>query len=182
MDFGFVGAKPVKFSVKVALFDVKLKLDRTYLYDTFEGMSEPTEVDRDKHGANAAVLLNNAQKNDEESSVWAYASEKAVRRNFEAAECDSKNAHFVKGKVEETIPGVLPEQIAILRLDTDWYESTLHELRYLYPRLSRGGVLLIDDYGYWEGCRKAVDEYFSSEADRPYMNYLSNGSVAAVKI
>ena len=68
--------------------------------------------------------------------------------------------HFVEGKVEDTIPAHAPERIALLRLDTDWYESTRHELEHLYPRLSRGGVLIIDDYGHWQGARQAVDEYF----------------------
>jgi len=67
--------------------------------------------------------------------------------------------HFIKGRVEETIPNAAPEQIALLRLDTDWYESTRHELIHLFPRLTHGGVLIIDDYGYWQGARKAVDEY-----------------------
>jgi hypothetical protein len=68
---------------------------------------------------------------------------------------------FIKGKVEETIPEQAPAQIALLRLDTDWYESTYHELVHLYPRLSPGGILIIDDYGHWAGARKAVDEYFA---------------------
>ncbi len=62
--------------------------------------------------------------------------------------------------VEETIPEILPEKVALLRLDTDWYESTLHELKHLYPRLSLNGVLIIDDYGHWAGSKKATDEYF----------------------
>ena len=60
------------------------------------------------------------------------------------------------------IPSNLPESISVLRLDTDWYESTRKELQILYPRLGVGGVLIIDDYGYWDGCRKAVHEYFAS--------------------
>lgn len=76
--------------------------------------------------------------------------------------------HFIKGKVEDTLRDErnLPEKIAVLRLDTDWYESTKVELEVLYPRLRPGGVLIIDDYGYWQGARKAVDEYF---ADRPVL-------------
>jgi hypothetical protein len=62
-----------------------------------------------------------------------------------------ERVHYVKGKVEHTIPGTAPERIALLRLDADRYESTKHELRHLYPRLSRGGVLTIDDYGAWLG-------------------------------
>ena len=68
--------------------------------------------------------------------------------------------HFVQGMVEETIPAGAPEKIALLRLDTDWYESTHHEMVHLFPRISDGGVLIIDDYGHWAGARRAVDEYF----------------------
>ena len=76
----------------------------------------------------------------------------------------AERVHFVKGKVEDTIPGA-PERIAILRLDTDWYESTRHELEHLYPG-SPGGVLLLDDYGYWEGAREAVDEFLDQTGER----------------
>jgi hypothetical protein len=72
---------------------------------------------------------------------------------------DREKISFVKGKVEETIPDNAPQSISLLRLDTDWYESTRHELIHLYPRLSHGGVIIIDDYGHWLGARKAVDEY-----------------------
>ena len=70
---------------------------------------------------------------------------------------------YVVGPVEETIPSNAPEQIALLRLDTDWYESTRHEMQHLYPRLSDGGVLIIDDYGHWQGARRAIDEYFAGQ-------------------
>jgi O-methyltransferase len=72
----------------------------------------------------------------------------------------------VKGKVEDTIPANIPERIALLRLDTDFYRSTRHELEHLYPRLERGGVLIIDDYGAYVGARQATDEYFAS---RPFL-------------
>jgi hypothetical protein len=61
--------------------------------------------------------------------------------------------------VEDTIPREAPAEIAILRLDTDWYESTKLELIHLYPKLSIGGILIVDDYGHWEGARRAADEY-----------------------
>ncbi len=60
----------------------------------------------------------------------------------------------------DTIPKNVPEKISILRLDTDWYESTKHELNNLFPRLVSGGILIIDDYGHFQGSKKAVDEYF----------------------
>jgi O-methyltransferase len=67
--------------------------------------------------------------------------------------------HFIQGDVMETLPKDAPSEIAVLRLDTDWYESTRHELIHLYPRLVVGGVLIIDDYGHLLGARKATDEY-----------------------
>jgi hypothetical protein len=80
--------------------------------------------------------------------------------------------HLVKGKVEDTIPATIPNEIALLRLDTDWYESTLHELVHLYPRLKPGGVLIIDDYGHWRGARQAVDEYFEKHGIRGLLNRI----------
>ena len=76
-----------------------------------------------------------------------------------------KNLNFIEGKVEDTLklPKNLPDKISILRLDTDWYESTKAELEILYPKLSKNGILLIDDYGHWKGARKAVDEFFNDK-------------------
>lgn len=66
---------------------------------------------------------------------------------------------FVPGRVEVTIPKHVPEQIALLQLGTDGYESTYHELEHLYPRLANGGILIVDNYGHWQGAKIAVDEY-----------------------
>ena len=84
-----------------------------------------------------------------------------LRRGYPA-----ERLHFVRGPVEETMPAGAPDSLALLRLDTDWYESTRHELEHLYPRLADGGVLIIDDYGHWEGSRRAVDEYFERRPRR----------------
>ena len=88
------------------------------------------------------------------------------------SENKSKNVKLIQGDVAETLleSKNLPEKIAILRLDTDWYESTRIELERLYPLLEPGGVLIIDDYGHFDGARKAVDEYF--KAERPWMHYV----------
>jgi hypothetical protein len=86
--------------------------------------------------------------------------------------------HYVQGRVEETIPGQAPEQISILRLDTDWYESTKHELEHLYPRLSSGGVVMFDDYGYWEGAREAVDEWLDATGERLLLMRMGTGRLA----
>lgn len=134
-----------------------------YLFDTFAGMSEPTEADIDVAGSSALSRFQNYLKPTH--SEWAYASLEEVRANFEKLGLLDDKVVFVKGKVEETLrrPENLPERIALLRLDTDWYESTLAELEILYPRLVPGGVLIIDDYGHWQGARKAFDEYFKGE-------------------
>jgi O-methyltransferase len=131
-----------------------------WLYDTFEGMPEPTESDiAAPTGASARRDWESAQRGDH--NAWCYASVDEVRANMGETRYPQERLHFIKGKVEDTIPGDIPEEIAILRLDTDWYESTRHELEYLFPRLVPGGVLILDDYGYWAGARKAVDEYFA---------------------
>jgi hypothetical protein len=90
--------------------------------------------------------------------------------------------HYVQGKVEDTIPGAAPGQIALLRLDTDWYESTHHELIHLYPRLSAGGVLIVDDYGHWQGSRRAVDEWIAQTGARILLNRIDYTGRVAVKV
>jgi hypothetical protein len=138
-----------------------------YLFDTFEGMSHPTEHDvRAETGERAAELLAHSNKGDQ---IWACSSLREVQENLARTEFPANRVHFVRGRVEDTIPHQAPEQISILRLDTDWYESTRHELIHLFPRLSAHGVLIIDDYGSWAGARKAVDEYFATSEFRPLL-------------
>ncbi|MCA9271077.1 MAG: class I SAM-dependent methyltransferase, partial [Planctomycetales bacterium] len=134
-----------------------------YLYDTFEGMNVPTEHDVTCFGAPAAEKFA-AKQTSEDRADWCRAEIEGVREAIQSTGYPSHLVHFVKGKVEDTIPGTLPGKIAVLRLDTDWYESTRHELIHLYPHLINGGVLLIDDYGHWQGARKAVDEYLAAHA------------------
>lgn len=130
-----------------------------YLFDTYDGMPVPSKDDIDFHGKDATSEFL-AKKRSDRSSDWCYASLGEVQQNLGTVGYPKSKVHYVVGKVEDTIPEQAPEQIAILRLDTDWYESTRHELHHLYPRLAVGGVLIIDDYGHWQGARKAVDEYF----------------------
>jgi len=72
----------------------------------------------------------------------------------------AERIHLVKGLIEHTIPEHAPGSIGLLRLDTDWYKSTMHELVQLYPRLTLNGVVIVDDYGHFKGAREATDEYF----------------------
>jgi hypothetical protein len=123
-----------------------------YLFDTFSGMTPPGDVDVDYQGQQAQVILD---------AVRCEASQQEVEKAVFSTGYDREKIHFVPGRVEETIPAHAPESIALLRLDTDWYESTQHELVHLFPRLARGGVIIIDDYGHWRGARQAVDEYIA---------------------
>ncbi len=89
--------------------------------------------------------------------------------------------HFVKGPVENTIPEHAPKGIALLRLDTDFYSSSKHELVHLFPRLASGGVLLLDDYGHWEGQRIAMDEYLAETGIPILLNRLDYTARIGVK-
>jgi O-methyltransferase len=128
-----------------------------HLYDTFEGMPEPTAED----GPTARHQW--ARHEQEDHNAWCYSSLDEVRENMLSTGLARDRLKLIKGKVEETIPGEMPAEIALLRLDTDWYTSTKHELVHLYPVLSRGGVVIIDDYGFWRGARSAVDEYLGEQ-------------------
>ena len=129
-----------------------------YLYDTFAGMTKPTE--KDVCISDASPALNTWKKMQKKNyNTWAYSPLDEVKTNMFMTGYPEDNIILVKGKVEDTIPGTVPERIALLRLDTDWYESTYHELQYLFPLLSHGGVLIIDDSGHFSGAKEAVDTY-----------------------
>ncbi|WP_189111231.1 TylF/MycF/NovP-related O-methyltransferase [Streptomyces camponoticapitis] len=146
-----------------------------HLFDTFEGMPPPTAEDLRRDGKSAEELLA-AQGKDR--PIWAIASLEDVQAGFERVPYPGERVHYVQGLVEDTVPQQAPEQISILRLDTDWYASTKHELEFLYPRLVSGGVLLIDDYGYWQGSRQAVDEFLEKTGERLLMLRMDEGRIA----
>jgi O-methyltransferase len=129
-----------------------------FLYDTYAGLPPPGDNDIGFDGRDPGAIWRTHQV-DESGSDWCRASLEDVREGINSVGYPATRIHFVKGRVEETIPRTIPEKIAFLRLDTDWYESTRHEMEFLFPRLSKGGVLIVDDYGTWTGARKAVDEY-----------------------
>lgn len=141
-----------------------------YLFDTYEGMSEPTEKDVMFDGQKASTLLNTSERKEGVINYWCIAGIEDVTRNVTSTGYPKEKLHFVKGKVEDTIPKNAPDQIALLRLDTDWYESTAHELEHLYPRVAPNGVVIIDDYGHWQGAREAVDEYLAKQKFRPLLH------------
>ena len=164
----------------MAVATTLLELGRTdvdlYLFDTFDGMTPPTSQDVDWTGQPAAAQLEREPKS-EASVLWAQASVARVQDALAAIAYPPSKIHFVKGKVGDTIPSQAPEQIALLRLDTDWYESTRHELIHLYPLLSSGGVLILDDYGWWRGAGQATDEYFHEHGSAPLLVRIDDGGV-----
>ncbi len=127
---------------------------RIWLYDTFTGMVAPGDEDR--------IASSGEALRGRHPAGWWSSSLNEVKQTLNLRNPGSSNYKFVKGPVEETLNLEIPEQLAVLRLDTDWYESTMKELEVLYPRLVPGGILIIDDYGHFTGARKAVDEYFRS--------------------
>jgi hypothetical protein len=129
-------------------------------------MTPPTEKDVMHDGTKAVQVLNHSK------DYRCIAGLEDVKRNVYSTGYPKEKIHFVKGRVEDTVPQFAPQKISLLRLDTDWYESTKHELLFLYPRLISTGILIIDDYGHWQGSRAAVDEYFSQQAFRPFLSKM----------
>lgn len=137
-----------------------------YLYDTFEGMTAPGEADVSDLDRPALETWRAAGGNPRRAWPELFDpcvfNEDVVRSLLMGTGYPADLLHFVRGPVERTLPEHAPERLALMRLDTDWYESTRHELEHLFPRLTTGGVLMIDDYGHWQGARRAVDEYFAN--------------------
>jgi O-methyltransferase len=153
-----------------------------YLFDTFAGMPPPTK--EDTWSAYDGYSLEGRWKRGrrgDDSNAWHYVSVEEVRRSLLSTGYPDERIHLVQGLVEDTIPEQAPQHLALLRLDTDWYQPTRHELIHLYPRLVPGGVLIIDDYGHYEGARKAVDEYFDEHGGRPLLARVDYTGRMAVK-
>lgn len=143
---------------------------KIWLYDTFEGMTAPTDADVEAgSGVSATDMLERTPVGDG-NNVWCVAGRSDVEANVRITGYPFDNFIFVEGDVSRTLTEQVPDRISLLRLDTDWYESTRISLEVLYPRLSVGGVCILDDYGHWQGARKAVDEYFEKSGKRPYMH------------
>ncbi len=162
------------------LLDLGDDTRRLWLYDTYEGMNEPTERDVDVAGLEAAQVWDE-HRDAPDSALLCLASLEDVRANMAATGYPPERVEYVEGKVEDTIPQRLPDRISLLRLDTDWYESTRHEMEHLYPLLEPGGVLILDDYGHWVGAREAVDEYLAEHGIHLLLNRLDYTGRIAVK-
>jgi len=152
-----------------------------YLFDTYEGMPAPTEHDIDIHGVNVLERWN-SQKRNRLIPREARSSLHEVRQAMQRVGYEPSLVHFVKGMVEDTIPAEAPDQIALLRLDTDYYESTRHEMFELYPRIAPGGVLILDDYGHFRGTEKAVHEFFEVTGEAILLHRVDYSARVGVKL
>jgi O-methyltransferase len=156
------GGNLILFQKMIEKLNIKKKI---YAYDTFKGMTEPGKFDFTFEKKDAKKILRTLKKkkvDPKKNIVLAECSLEDVIKNYEKNTRPNKNLFCIKGPVEETleIKRNIPKKISVLRLDTDWYESTKIELEVLFPLLVKDGILIIDDYGYWNGAKKAVDRYF----------------------
>ncbi|WP_436644438.1 class I SAM-dependent methyltransferase [Microbaculum sp. FT89] len=154
-----------------------------YLFDTFEGMTAPGESDVDLLGRSAQSLMYDSEEGRDKELVWARASEEDVRATLELSGYDKRRVHLIKGDVRTVLPTIQTGPIALLRLDTDFFDSTLVELEELYPRLQKNGVMIIDDYGHWKGCRIAVDQYLATleQGSKPLLQPVDYTGRLAIK-
>ena len=142
-------------------FKLYNRKNRVICFDTFLGMTKPTDVDISNHNNLKAITKFTASSKGDHNE-WCFASYEDVQANFLQAGVSKDDFELIKGDVAETLPKFKLDAISFLRLDTDWYESTKIELKYLWPLLTVNGVLVVDDYGHWQGSKKAVDEFFQS--------------------
>lgn len=151
-----------------------------WLFDTYEGMTTPTDEDKDLQGDSALKQMHEFVQ--EKSENWCYASLEDVKRNMISTGYPEDKIKYIKGKVEDVLPGqTYIKNCSLLRLDTDWYESTKIEMEILFPILVKNGILIIDDYGHWQGCKKAVDEYLQQNKIPLLLNRIDYSGRIAVK-
>jgi O-methyltransferase len=175
----FRGGSPM--AMMLAL-QIRGKLDRDfYLYDTYEGMPEPESVDK-YHNGRSAMSEYLEKRLPDGTSGWVNSSLEFTKRTVETVGYPKERVHYVKGLVEDTIPEHCPDQIALLRLDTDFYSSTKHELIHLYSRVVHRGIIIIDDYGVFEGSRKAVDEFFDELGAVPFLTRVDSNVRLLIKV
>jgi hypothetical protein len=157
--------------------------DRTlYLYDTYEGMTKPTPEDESVMAGKVPTMDIWEKNQSGDHNEWCYGPLDGVKEAMRSTGYPEDKIVYVKGPVEETLPARMPAgDIAILRLDTDWYSSTKHEMEQLYPKLVKDGVLILDDYGYWAGARKAADEYLAAHGHTLFLHRDDYSGATGIK-
>ena len=155
---------------------------QVWLYDTFSGMTEPTDRDRDVYGGDAQAMRDGSFSDEGRPAPFQFvASLDDVKANMARTGFPESRTRYVEGPVEATLPDVRPGGIALLRIDTDWYEPTAHSMRHLYPLLAPGGVLLLDDYGDWPAAREAVHECLDDLGESVLLHRIDNTGRIAIR-
>jgi hypothetical protein len=157
-------------AMALSLLDLNTENRNLFLFDTFSGMTEPSDNDVDGRGVRAKEILDRTPKGNG-NNIWCVAGLEDVKANMASTNYPKELIRYIEGDIVETLKDAnnLPDKIALLRLDTDWFDSTKVELEVLYPRLVKGGICIIDDYGHWYGARKAVTEYFDKQGFYPFL-------------
>jgi O-methyltransferase len=171
------GGHSIAAALTFELYDSDKKV---FCFDTFQGMTKPTYLDKDT-AFNSSAMKKYSALNNSEYNAWCYSPIDEVINNFNEAGISSDRFKLIKGDVLETLPKFKSGNISILRLDTDWYESTRKELEFLWPKLTKFGVLIIDDYGHWAGSKKAVDEFFKSGPEI-FLNAIDYTARSTIKL
>ena len=143
-----------------------------WLYDTFSGMTETTPFDVDLNGVSG-----------KQWEMKCDCTLGEVQKIIDEKKYPNNRIKYVVGDITKTLLSEInvPKKISLLRLDTDWYESTKIEMEILYPNLIDNGVLIIDDYGHWVGARKAVDDYFTSINKTPMFETIDYTGIKMIK-
>ncbi|MDP1821492.1 MAG: TylF/MycF/NovP-related O-methyltransferase [Acidimicrobiales bacterium] len=144
--------------VALTLREMEVDDRELVLFDTFTHMPFPGPEDVDLFGRPAADAYDAASA----AEAFRYLPFEEVQAALAGTGYPVERTRFVPGLVEDTIPDEAPEEIALCRLDTDWYQSTRHEMEHLFGRIRPGGILIVDDYGHFMGAKQAVDEYFAA--------------------
>jgi len=159
------------------------------MYDTFSGLTEPSEHDFTCKNAKLYKMDSNAVHSmwtskiiDKNVNSWCYTPLENVQNRLNSTGYNKDKLHYIVGDVMETLKdnNNIPEQIAILRLDTDWYYSSKIELEMMYNNVTTGGLIIFDDYYHWDGQRRATDEYFKS-INVDY-DFIDNGNAKTATI
>ncbi len=174
-----VGAGGSMMAVALTLLDLAASDRDMWLYDTYEGMPPPTQADVSILGKPATRKYERKMRTGD--GAWHRYALDLVQANLAATGYPADRLHFVKGLVQDTLPGNTIGPIAMLRLDTNLYESTCAEMEHLFPLLVPGGVFIVDDYNKWLGQRRAVDEYFERHGVRMLLNRIDDHAVQGVR-
>lgn len=154
---------------------------KLWMYDTYEGMTEANKFDVNILGEKAIHVLNKTKKNNNNKDIWAYSTLETVKKNMQKTNIKEDQYCFVKGPVEKTLRTIRPKKISLLRLDTDFYSSTKAELENLYDLVEKNGIIIIDDYGHWEGCKKAVDDFFRLKKNI-FFQHIDYSAIIGIKL